>query len=311
MGNRIASVLTGIVYARLTGRRLLVDWNDLTYSRKGVNSFHEFFASPDVDPLEKVPPGLSVTPSVWQGKPRVSVSRLIREVDPGFQRRKEYKQIFSADLSRIDHAEDIAVIYGFRFDWKDLRKNFARAPRAWRSLDKLSFMRQLLGHNLFLRPYIRERIDAFKARFFNVPVIGVHIRYTDNTVHRERTPTMERFPVVIDRLLQKHPGSRIVLATDNKGIREEYKRRYGNVVWTEKWHPPNGSERLHSHGDCPDRLQNGIEALVDMHLLAESDRFVYSSTSTFARLVRLMIPPDASRIYNIERWRITREKLGL
>jgi hypothetical protein len=36
LGNRILSALTGILYARLTGRRLLVDWRDEVYSDDGT-----------------------------------------------------------------------------------------------------------------------------------------------------------------------------------------------------------------------------------------------------------------------------------
>ena len=39
LGNRLSSVLSGALYARLSGRRLLVDWTDWMYSNDGSNVF--------------------------------------------------------------------------------------------------------------------------------------------------------------------------------------------------------------------------------------------------------------------------------
>ena len=38
LGNRMLSALTGILYARLSGRRLIIDWRDPTYSSDGSNA---------------------------------------------------------------------------------------------------------------------------------------------------------------------------------------------------------------------------------------------------------------------------------
>ncbi|OGW75560.1 MAG: hypothetical protein A2Z72_01400 [Omnitrophica bacterium RBG_13_46_9] len=309
MGNRISAVLTGIVYSRLTKRRLIVDWHDLTYSKRGINAFHQFFTSPDVDKKLEIPYTTSIAPSIWQNRPRRSISSMIRLFGPDHYDPQEFKRRYSIDLSRIDYTEEVLVMFGYRFDWREIHGHFARAPREWRNLDKLSLMRMLLKKHLFPHPSIQRKVDEFKTRYFKGPVIGVHIRYTDNKEHPERTPSIERFPYIIDRLVGISPESRIFLATDNLKILENYHNKYKNVITTEKWHPPGGEERLHSNIECPDRLQNGIEALTDMYLLAQCDYLVYSSTSTFARLVRLLSSLDDSRIFNIERWKIFEDRL--
>jgi hypothetical protein len=38
LGDRIKCVLTAILYARLTGRKLIVDWTDSSYSNAGTFS---------------------------------------------------------------------------------------------------------------------------------------------------------------------------------------------------------------------------------------------------------------------------------
>lgn len=55
LGNRMLCALTGILYARLAGRRLLVDWSDPIYAEGGLNVFHRYFRCPRQTPPTAFP----------------------------------------------------------------------------------------------------------------------------------------------------------------------------------------------------------------------------------------------------------------
>src|SRR6476660_4408245 len=82
LGNRMLSAMTGILYARLCGRRIVVDWSDLTYSNDGSNVFPRLFLLPDSD--AKLPPGAreSVYPPLWRDRLDKSASEVVEEVNP-------------------------------------------------------------------------------------------------------------------------------------------------------------------------------------------------------------------------------------
>jgi len=72
LGNRMLCALTGILYARLTGRTLFVDWGDFFYSNDGSNAFPRFFRCSSCAPASEIPQTDSVHPSIWRGRLRES-----------------------------------------------------------------------------------------------------------------------------------------------------------------------------------------------------------------------------------------------
>ena len=50
----------------------------------------------------------------------------------------------------------------------------------------------------------------------------------------------------------------------------------GSTPYKLAWWPPPGSGSLHQHESCPDRFQNAVEALVDLFLLAQVRRLIFS-----------------------------------
>lgn len=45
LGNRLQALAEAIIYARLSGRELLIDWNDSLYSSDGNDVFHRLFGA--------------------------------------------------------------------------------------------------------------------------------------------------------------------------------------------------------------------------------------------------------------------------
>jgi hypothetical protein len=99
--------------------------------------------------------------------------------------------------------------------------------------------------------------------------------------------------------MKRDPKLQVFLATDNPQIQNLFENKYSGVVSTEKWYPKSVS-RLHRNADCPDRAENGIQALVDMYLLAQCDFLVLDESSAFAYVVRLITEQPSSSIFNVQ-----------
>ena len=66
LGNRILSVLNGILFALLSGKELIIVWRDSTYSNDGSNVFHRFFICWLFGPTDEIPNTDSMCPCIWR-----------------------------------------------------------------------------------------------------------------------------------------------------------------------------------------------------------------------------------------------------
>lgn len=299
MGNRILSVLNGIIYSRLTNRSLFVDWRDGVYSEKGINAFFRFFESPNVSASSDISPKSSVFPPVWANNINKSVVDMIKHFGPPKALPQEYKDKYSIDIGRIDYSDDVLVMFSHNIEWEKLKLHAQYFPSEWKGLDRSAIIKKLLQEFLFLKPDIQHRAEKFRAEFFRDRVIGLHIRNADDVSHFTKMAPLERYSYALERLIEKEPNALIFLATDNQGILTSYRAIYKNVIATNKWFPPL-AERMYNNMHCLDRTRNGIEALVDMYLLAQCDYLVFSSKSSFGRMARYLSCIDETRIYDVE-----------
>jgi hypothetical protein len=163
-------------------------------------------------------------------------------------------------------------------------------------LDIGGIIRKVLLEQMKLCDEVRQRIDDFKSAMdWHEKVIGLHIRYTDmktNLTHYDRA---------LRRFLQREPNAHIFLATDNKQINQQYHDRYKNIFSTSKWYPDDLSP-MHRSSSCSDKVLNGIEALVDMYLLADCDYLIYPGGSTFSQAARLLSKMPSENVVDIERF---------
>jgi hypothetical protein len=74
--------------------------------------------------------------------------------------------------------------------------------------------------------------------------------------------------------------------------------RYRSVITTEHWYPAPGS-RIHQNPGCPNRLENAVEALVDLYALAECDYLIVDTSSMFSYLAVLLTNSPDSNIFNV------------
>ena len=306
LGNRMLAAMTGILFARLMHRQLIIDWSDFTYSNDGTNVFPLLFTCPDTDPPLPIPETNSISPPLWRGRLNKSASVVISEVDPSaYISRRGYRR-FSCDLNILDHPEEIVVMWSYTQLIRRARKHFRGDFAALANQSDETILSELLRTTLIPRPEIRARIKKWRAEHFGSgPVIGVHIRFMDTKLPhvpfiKSRT-SIDSFFVAIDRIMAKAPNAVVFLATDNREAQQLLEKRYPKVIATEKWFPTTGKE-MHQNAECPDRLNNAIEALMDMYLLAECDYLVFPSSSTFSYISSLCTSIPRVNIVDVERY---------
>jgi hypothetical protein len=292
LGNRILCTTTGILYARLSGRRLLVDWSDGAYGKRGSNVFHRYFQSPVCDPSDTIPATNSVNPSIWQGCLQESAFELA--ASHGKPRGGGVWRQYSIDLTRMDYPEEVVVFWAFDTQVNLMRPHFPLLMPQFKGASTTLILRTILRDDLVLQPQIRERVEAFARAHFSGPMVGVHVRYSDYQSHLLGSIGL------VDRLLQQHPDLKVFLATDNIQVKQLFEESYPGTVTTPHWYPRSGLQ-LHGNKSCPDKVENGVEALVDLYLLARCDYLVVDSSSSFGRLAQLLTDAPSTQSFDVKR----------
>ena len=301
MGNRVTALLQAIVYARLTGRRLVVDWNDFRYSPGGSDVFRHLFDCPIASGIEALPDGPSVVPAAWVD---------VREPMQAIRRRygirgggEEIRSALSIDTARLDYPEQVAVFFDFAFKFRNLERHAARFPPAWRDLGGFELARRLVSEHLEVSPSLLEAVAEFRQQRFGARTIGVHARQTDNVeprmLHKKKAVSLPALERAVEECVQAEPEATLLVATDNRSVLEAFRARYERTVWFEKWFPEDGGP-LHGHKGCPDKLAMAGEALIEIALLSECDVLVHSSRSSFSRLARLLARNPSQRNVDVE-----------
>jgi hypothetical protein len=230
--------------------------------------------------------------------------------------------IVSFDPSRLDHDEELLVMWSYNPLIKQMRRHFRSALTAWRRLDETAILRRLMHDTLELHPSIAGRIASIRRGWGDGPLIGVHARHTDKRTN------LREMKACVAACRARFPEASIFLATDCGQVEQEFRRDYPSLLTAPKWYPPSG--RLHGREECPDRLQNLTEALIDLYLLAECEHLVINSGSSLGYFAQVVgdTPPEtvidvrtghqvppwlreaAWNTYSFARWGVRRRLLG-
>jgi len=295
MGNRMLCAMTGILYGQLTGRVTVVDWRDAVYSTDGSNTFSTFFSCPEVQPETVLPAEGTIRPALWAKGRDVSVGDMIRKYDPTKHSSVVIHRKYSVDVRTLDYDEDIIVFWYYTQRIRALSAHFNRAQSDLAGLGVGGVIREMLTKRMTLREGICRQIDEFKAKHWADQVIGLHIRHSDKQTN------LRAYRRALLRILRRAPKAHIFLATDNQAISDEYHQQFKNVISTPKWFP-DGMSSMHQNDGCPDRVANGIEALVDMYLLSYCDYLIYPSASTFSWISHILSGLPSKRVVDIHRF---------
>lgn len=297
MGNRMLCAITGIIYGQLTGRFVVVDWRDGTYSNDGSNTFSRFFSCPSVYPETILPPDVTIRPSVWGNKLDKSMSSMISEYDPDKHRSIRIHRKYSVDVRKLGYDEDIIIFWYYTGRIRDIKRHLCNRQDGFTGLNTNGIIHKVLTEQMKLSDEVRQCIDEYKTANWPEKVIGVHVRHTD------RRTNLAKYEKHLHRFLKRYPDAHIFLATDNRQVSQEHHKRFKNVFSTPKWFPESMAS-MHQNVNCPDKVANGIEALVDMYLLAECDCLIYSGYSTFSLISRVLSDAQPENIVDIDRFNV-------
>lgn len=304
LGNRILAVLESILYAKITHRQLVVDWSDYAYSNDNENVFHKFFIAQGIRDTSIIPSESSIYPQVWRKNLNKSVNEVIDLYDGGEKDRHRNPKIwqkYTIDIADTNYNEDILVRWAYFHQLSKLRRHFKNDFKYLAPLNDADILKKTFYYNLEIHPNIIQRVDEFKKKHFHrQQIIGVHVRYTDL-----KNP-YDKYYRIINEFLQKNPDIIIFIATDNQHIEKEFKTKYTNVIATNKWYPKDESS-LHQNRNCPDRFENGVQALVDICLLSECDYLIYDTTSTFAFIAKLLSNIPEENIIDISKYSLKQQ----
>lgn len=289
LGNRMLSALTGILYARLTGRRLIVDWRDPTFSNDGTNAFYRFFQCSLSSPNDEIPETDSVNPIIWRGHLHEHATNMRKP----YKNNKEFWQRTSIDLTKLDYQEDVLVMWTYTQKVDLLRSHFKGEFKGFAETSTEAILSKLLREDLIIHPQIRKGVNGFKGNNFREKTLGVHVRYTD---HRASLWAIFK---KLNALLERELGLQIFLATDNIQIKNMFEESYQNVITTPHWYPAPGL-RLHEGQNRPDPMESGIEALLDLYLLAECDYLIIDTSSSFSHVASLLTNAPDLHIFNVK-----------
>jgi hypothetical protein len=287
MGNRILAACTALLYGEITGRRVAIDWRDESYSESGENAFPKFFDCPEAVPIDTLPNTDSIFPAVWIGNLEMSLGALQRRL-----KRNSYTEM-SFDVAKADYSEDMIVFCSYTHKTPALRNLFKGKYAHLKNVETPAILRSTLDEKLQLVPEIKAGIDEFKANYFGDDTIGVHVRYTDIKVPLDK---------IIGKVqaVARRRDPVIFLATDSQEVVETFQAKFPRLVTTNKWFPPDG-QRMHQNWDyCPNRYENGVEALTDLFLLSECRSLVFSSKSSFGYVSSLLSKAGSRHIFDVE-----------
>jgi hypothetical protein len=293
LGDRLRALLVAILYARLTGRILHVDWRDRAYGDGTQDLFHNLFLLRDVPHVAEMPSVESVWPPSWAGRLHLS-SDAIRTLDGAASDGSDWNHMeavkrYSTDLSSLDYPQDAVVMW----DFVQFVKLRPYVPSLYPTVSFLSddaVLSRLLADHLDPVEKIRVRMEDYAGQHFEGRyVVGIHVRYTQESQRARTTPTISQYLRVGESALRAAPdGALLFLSTDNKSMLELFEQHFGSeiVLWREKWFPPAG-EPIHKNPSCPEFIESAMDAVVDLRLLAACNSLVVLGNSSFSIIARL------------------------
>ena len=283
LGDRVRAVLVAILYAKLSGRTLCVDWTDGVYGETGRNAFDELFSVHGIPFSRELPEECDPHPPAWRGRLAKSLDAIYVEDGAPPWSRSAAIQRYSFDFARLDHPARVLVSWDF--DQLDALRPFL--DEGSRSLPHEALERAVYRAHLRPAPGIRRTALDLLAGTEAGRRIGVHARSTLEFARQKGQVDVEQYFRAVDRIASRIAGpTSVVLATDNADVEAAFRRRYASVISTSKWFAEPG-EPLHLNAACPDRGAAARDALVDLMLLSECPYLVTASNSSFSIVARI------------------------
>lgn len=289
LGNRIESLLTAVLYARLAGRKLAVDWSDETFSPDGCNVFPVFFSLKNISLSPRFPQSSSVRPREWVGRLGWTVPQMFGLFPARHLNRKAL-----GVLDSLDHPESVLVVWFFGERIERLRKFFNGEFSGWLKLSRDEILRRLAREHLVMDETIVGEAESFRKSGFSNPMTGVHVRYTDRKMP---LPLVER---VTAEALRKNKSSGIFFSSDSPEAEKRFREKFPEVLIAGKSRTDPAIDARPRKTFAEERLLKTREALRDMLLLTACDQLVISRRSSFARMALALSACRSGDVWDID-----------
>ncbi len=300
LGDRIVSLCAAWIFARNTGRTLIVDWRRSTYSKSGSNLFPACFANrteiagvPLIAELDFDTSGLPrpIYPPVWNAG-MIAAPWLAKGDGPPDERQSAVALIRSG-------GNVAAPTVVFRACINDGIVSFDDA-------------RQFLQG---LRPAapIEANVESFRhsrysARHLDSPWIGLHIRHGNGGNILGHARSWQSFPEAVQRCglaveeARRHLGDApVLLCTDSVDVERAVRKAIPGVTCRPKTYRRSGRGELHSGRAAPGGLN---DALTEMLLLAGCKALIrYPAASFFSFYAAVTKPrstPAPASVYDLQ-----------
>ena len=251
LGNRMLALLSGYALSKKNDYHLTVIWKREAPCNCQLKKL--FILPDDVDVISiyehnrfKYP----VRNFCGKHKKNIIINKCKKFIDCG-----EADQIFQTNgveaVDQILEGNTYLKSCGIFYDWGDLRINEVIRP-----VEKIQIL-----------------LDKLRRNIQGNYVVGVHIRRTDHVLAIQNSP-IEMFVKKMDDLLDKCDG--FYLATDDAGVKDEMRQRYGSKIATY---------------DCNlkrDSKQGIIDAFIDLYMLGSCEKIIGSYGSTFSKVAAML-----------------------
>jgi hypothetical protein len=299
LGNRIASLLTTILYCKIANRTLSVDWRDHFYSDGSINVFNSLFSLDKLNTLGdfclNIDKEFSVYPHLWQGKLALHFSDIKHQdtISLGETGQQFFKR-YAADFRNIKYREDILIACSYTEKINFCRRHFSGQFRSLKHMSNWEILRKIYYDHLKINTEVQEEAEEFRREHFgNGGVIGVHIRQSDLKI------SLGKYRKAIANFVADRPLSRVFLATDNLAVEKEFESLYPNIITKQKWMPVSG-QAIHGNKSCPNLTRHAIEALMDLYILSKCESIIYSQRTSFGRTAVLMSALPQNQCFDVD-----------
>ena len=291
LGDAIKSVLAGALYADLSNRTLIVDWRRSRYSNSDENTFEGLFEIVNLNYSENAPKGLKVAPLRWQDRLGFSMHEIYTEDEWPEWNRLEVIKAYSIDFNKLDYDASVTVSWDFDQTYKML-KHYPNCN----TLDEL--YKYSAKSFLNVHKSIHKRVKSI-SKHLPKDYLAAHIRDTQEFASNKGMTAREKYYNLIKNHIKSDEES-FFLATDNRDVQTNLSRAYPNVQTQEKWLGKAG-QALHMDENCPDKLENAKQALVDILMLSKASILICNNLSCFAKCAQYFSIRENQKVVNVSR----------
>ncbi len=291
LGDAIKSVLAGALYAEKTNRTLIVDWRKSLYSDSDENSFFELFTLRNINYELNIPQSATVVPASWRGNLNFSFHELYTCDNWQSWDRTSAIETYSVDFSKFDYDESITVSWDFDQIVK-LLPHFEGLSTA------NDLFRYAANRYLVIASKIKDPVDRI-VKSLPADFGAIHIRHTEEFDKNKGNLELTKYYRALNAMLPS-PQRPYFLACDNQHVQELLLERFPNAVTIDKWFAEPGAA-LHLDRNCPNRLQNAVDALTDMLVLSRAKTFICNFQSSFAQSASLFASQGDQNIIDLNK----------